>query len=406
MDPKRTDWNENCKVIYHPKWLRRWRKDPFSVPPIYVEISPAGACNHRCTFCAPEVLNYRPNYLPLDVYAKCFDDMRRIREEDPDGLGFHSIQVAGEGEPVLHHDLPEICRLIRSAGMDLGILTNGVLMRENILDRVVPLVNGYLQVSINAGKPETYSKIHRTKIRDWDLVWKNIDSAVAIKQKLGAAECDIGINMTLLVKETMEPDGSIVPANWQEMEELVKKAKDSGIDYISIKPYSQDHYSKETARRYGDMKYGDLLEEIFGIAKRLVEQYSSQGFEVVFRFSRFEEYEQAVREYPICLSTPTLWAYIQSDGTVLSCSQWTNPEFVLGNINTESIKDIWFGERRRRHFDFVNNVLDISKVCRITCHPDKENLFLYRIQSLSDEEFEKLISELEKRPPVKRKNFI
>ena len=49
---------DSQKIGFHPDWIRRWHCDPFSVSPIYIEVSPIGLCNHRCTFCAKEVMGY------------------------------------------------------------------------------------------------------------------------------------------------------------------------------------------------------------------------------------------------------------------------------------------------------------------------------------------------------------
>lgn len=403
----REKWIENPKVVHHAKWLERWRKDPFSAPPIYVEISPVGWCNHRCTFCSPGFLGYPKRFLSLEVLSRCFEEMRQIREEDPDGLGFKSIQLAGEGEPALHKDLAEICKRARTAGIDVGLLTNGIPWAKGLIQKVIPWVNGYFQISVDAARPETYVGIHKPSggTREWSVLWRNIERMVEAKRILGA-ECDIGVNMTLLVQEVLEEDGTVIPANWLEMEEFVKNARDAGVDYASIKPYAQDVYNKETARRYGKMSYVNVLDEIFKVAGRLIEKYSSPSLEVVFRFSRFLEYEQESRGYPVCLATPTLWSYIQSDGSWLSCSQWTNPDFVLGNIYADSVREIWYGLRRRKHLDFVLNQLDISRVCRKTCHPDKENRYLTRVGNMSDEEFKQELRRLEKLPPTRRANFI
>ena len=388
-------WIENPKVIYHPAWLKRWRQNPFSVPPIYIEISPVGWCNHRCTFCAVEMLGYPKNQLNASLLSRLLLEMRRMREEDPDGLGIKSIQYAGEGEPTLHKDLARIFRDTRKAGIDIGMLTNGTGLTAKLSREIIALVNGYIQISINAGMPASYAKIHRVPKRHWDLVWRNLDKAIKIKQELGAVECEIGANMTVLI-----------PDNWLEMESLVKKARDCGLDYVSFKPYSQHLYSKETAKLYGGMSYKDVMEEILETGDALVRRYSSDSFEVIFRFSRFKDYESEERGYLTCRATPTLWAYVQSDGALISCSAfWTDKRFILGNIKNQSFKEIWYGEIRRKHLKFILENLDISE-CRKTCHPDKENIFLNSTTNLSDSEFGLMALELKKIPPAKRANFI
>lgn len=403
---KRLSWIEGAKVIYHPKWLRRWRKDPFSVMPIYLEISPVGMCNHRCTFCAPEMLGYPNRSLSLDMMRRFLSELHELREEDPDSLGVKSIQYAGEGEPTLHKHLAEIFLLTRKAGIDIGMLTNGTGLTERLAERIVPLVNGYIQVSVNAGTEESYRKIHRAPKGHWELMWKNIERAVKIRECLGARECELGINMMVLTKGSIERDGTMIPPNWPEIEQLVKRAYDSGVDYVAIKPYSQHLYSRETAKHYGGMSYTEIMDEIFRVGEALQARYNSERFEVVFRFSRFREYEEKDRGYAVCRATPTIWSYIQSDGLWLSCSAfWTDARFALGNIKNESVREIWFGERRRAHMKFVAQHLDISE-CRKTCHPDKENRLFTKLADFTDSGFEAAVSEFQTLAPPKRANFI
>lgn len=402
----RRGWIESPKVVWHEAWLRRWRRDPFSVMPIYLEISPVGMCNHRCTFCAPEMLGYPNRELTVPVLEKFLRELRELREQDTDGLGVKSIQYAGEGEPTLHRNLAAIFRLTRDAGIDIGMLTNATGLTERLSEQIVPLMNGYIQVSLNAGTKESYAKIHRTIPQHWDLVWKNIAQAVRIRERLAASECDIGINMTVLTERSLEQDGSIVPPNWPEVELLVRQAKESGVGYVSIKPYSQHLYSAETAKRYGAMAYGEMMDEIFRTGEMLKARYASDNFEVVFRFSRFADYETADRGYITCRATPTIWSYIQSDGLWLSCSAfWTDSRFALGNINEQSVQEIWFGELRRKHMRFVEQELDITE-CRKTCHPDKENRILNQVVGVSDVKFESLLGKFRQAVPPKRVNFI
>ncbi len=242
----------------------------------------------------------------------------------------------------------------------------------------------------------------------WDLIWRNLEKAVNIKHNLEINECEIGANMTVLIQETKDHqrNDSIVPANWQEMELLTKRAKDCGLDYVSFKPYSQHPYSFETAKLYGKMSYREIMDEIIAIGEMLIKKYGSNDFEVIFRFSRFEDYEKEQRNYLICRATPTLWSYIQSDGTWISCSAyWTDERFHLGNINSQTISDIWYGQKRKEHLNFVLNELDISQ-CRKTCHPDKDNQYLHQINDFSDEEFNAEIDKLQSQAKPKRFNFI
>lgn len=404
----RKDWIENPKVIYHPEWLRRYRQDPFSVPPEYLEYSLDGRCNHRCTFCAPEILGYPNRQLDEQVVIRTLQEFKQMKKEDPNRLGVGAIQYAGEGEPTLHKGLAHIVKATREADIDVGLLTNGTGLTEKLAREMLPFINGYLQASINAGTAESYSKIHRAPINHWDLIWRNLDGAVKIKHELGATECDMGANMTVLVKTTIDHQrgNAVVPANWQEMELLIQKARDCGLNYVSFKPYSQHMYSQETAKLYGDMSYKNLMNEIVTTGEALMAKYNSDDFEVIFRFTRFEEYEQEDRGYCTCRVTPTLWSYIQSDGAWISCSAyWTDSRFILGNINTQTVREIWYGQRRLEHLKFVLNDLDISE-CRKTCHPDKENRYLDRLSKFSDTEFSQELIRIQDIARPKRANFI
>lgn len=406
----RKDWIENPKVTYHTEWLKRFRQDPYSLPlPPYFEQSPVGMCNHRCTFCAPEMLGYPNRQIPIEVWAKRVQEMKELRDEDPNGLGAKGIQFAGEGEPTLHKNLPEMLKVTRDSGIDIGLFTNGTGLTEKMARGIIPHINGYLQVSINAGTAESYAKIHRTPTTGhWDLIWRNLDKAVKVKNELGAVECDMGANMTVLVKETLDHqrDNMVVPANWQEMEALIQRARDCGLNYVSFKPYSQHMYSKETAKLYGNMSYKTLMDEIVATGEALMAKYNTDDFEVIFRFSRFEEYEKENRGYCTCRVTPTLWSYIQSDGTWISCSAyWTDERFHLGNINTQTLREIWYSQKRLDHLKFVLEELDITE-CRKTCHPDKENQYLHQLSQSSDSEFQGEVHKLQLIQKPKRANFI
>src|SRR3989339_1566175 len=111
MDKYRID---SHKLMYHVSRINDWLEGKI-IYPIYVEISPSGACNHRCTYCALDFMEYKPRFLKTELLKKRLFEMGQ--------LGIKSIMYAGEGEPLLHKDIADIINHTRKAGIDLAITT-------------------------------------------------------------------------------------------------------------------------------------------------------------------------------------------------------------------------------------------------------------------------------------------
>ncbi len=96
MDPFRID---SHKLLFHPERVAAWRAGE-DIAPIYMEVSPAGACNHRCRFCGLDFMGYQARFLDSELFKPQLEDMAR--------LGLKSVMYAGEGEPLLHRHIAEL----------------------------------------------------------------------------------------------------------------------------------------------------------------------------------------------------------------------------------------------------------------------------------------------------------
>lgn len=341
------------KIFYHKDRIEEWLEGSKKVYPIYMEVTPFGGCNHKCKFCAVDYLGYKTESLDEHILGERLSEMGE--------LGIRSIMYAGEGEPLLHKGLSRIISNTKNSGIDVSITTNATPLTEKFVEESIVNVT-WIKASIDAGKAETYAKVHGTREEAFEFVWRNLENAIKIRQKysLNPVEHTFGAQMLLL------------PENADEAIIFAKRAKDIGLDYAVIKPYSQ--HKKSETHIYENISY-DKYMEIDDELKEL----NSKNFETIFRKKTMNELKKDKPEYPKCLSTPHFWAYIMANGDVYGCSAYLgDKKFCYGNINENSFKEIWLGEKRMENMDYVNRVLDIGE-CRRNCRMNHVNNSLWKV---------------------------
>lgn len=340
---------DSHKLIYHVNRVNQWLKGK-SICPIYIEIGPCGACNHRCIFCALDYVGYKKRFIDKDVLKKRLKEMAEY--------GVKSIMYAGEGEPLLHKDFEEIIFYTKEVGIDVAVTTNGVFFNKRLAEKCLAHLS-WIRFSINAGTSLTYTKVHCCNASDFDRVIKNLKNAVKIKKEK-KYPCTVGVQFLL------------IPQNYKEVTTLAALLRDVGVDYLIIKPYSQHPMSHHRLNK--DFHYRDY----FYLNEEL-KRFSNKDFKIIFRIHTMKKIEEKKKLYKHCLGL-SFWAYIDSAGNVWACSAYLeNPKFLYGNIYERTFKEICESEKREKIIKFASTKLDTLK-CREVCRLDEVNIYLWDLR--------------------------
>ncbi len=166
----RVDWHlARCRMTLTPKlrsYQRRVRQSRMVARaikskhhPILAHIIPMRRCNLSCAYCN--------EYDKVSDPVPTAEMLRRIELLAKLGTGI--ITISG-GEPLLHPDLDEIIRAIRSHGAIATFITNGYLLTPERIQRLNRAGLEHLQISIDNVMPDEVSK-KSLKVLDRKLEW-------------------------------------------------------------------------------------------------------------------------------------------------------------------------------------------------------------------------------------------
>ena len=118
----------NLKIFAHAQALNDMG-DGKRIAPIYIRIKPTNYCNHKCYYCS-----YADNALGLRDSVNRQDQIpwEKMQEivADMKIMGVKAVTFSGGGEPLVYPYIVESMQGILDAGIDLSIITNGQLLKN------------------------------------------------------------------------------------------------------------------------------------------------------------------------------------------------------------------------------------------------------------------------------------
>lgn len=326
MNPYRPD-----KIDLHTEFIKEVARGNHP-PPIRVQLVLSDLCNQDCSFCAYRMEGYSSNEMffqrdELDnivsrnpkrllTAEKALEVVRDCKE-----MGVKAIELTGGGEPTVHPHLDDVIRLTKESGMDVGLVTNGVRLKPSTIALMAQRgVESWIRISIDAGTPETYSRIRRVSPSHWDQVWRNVALAAEMRRSVADSPLVLGVSF-ILTKD-----------NWREVKLAAEIARDAGVDSFRVAPIFQNE---------GDAYFAQFSQE----ARQCCDEAKSLATE---KFTVHSQLMKRIGE--LTAGSPTesnclyqrAATYIGADMNVYRCCVNAYNELgKLGSIANQSFRQVW-----------------------------------------------------------------
>lgn len=337
------------KLIHHLEILNKWKKGE-TIYPIFVEISPTDACNHKCVFCAYDYLERKHNFIDAEKFKNTCDELHK--------LGTKALFYSGEGEPLLHKELPNIIEHVAKLGFDQALNTNGVLLTGDRIERIVPHMS-WIRTSVNGVSETDYANVHKVDKKYYNVVLNNLENAANFSKQRNLKTA-IGVQCIYLNQPI------------DDLKNHIKRIRDTGINYVSIKQFNE--HPSNPFKLDAPLPNPDEL--------KALEALSTDDFQVTIRLEL--ETREWKRPYTRCLALP-FFAEIVANGDVYACGPHLGEkDFCYGNIYDSDFKSLWSTQGRSAVEEHVCSIKDLDKTCMPNCRLDQINRLLWDLQNPPD----------------------
>lgn len=274
-------------------WAHKLGRTRLSYAPIFVWIEPTNRCNLKCPQCPTgEGLRRERGDMTIDVYEQI---LGKLKQTPPLLLTLHLA-----GEPLLSKNIFEMIRMAKAAGMQTTLSTNATPLSEETSRRLIEAGLDSIRLDFCADK----EKFEQVRLgASWERTYANI----------------IGL---LKAKSEMNAERPIV---------RVKDVSSSGASHSErVKRMGQ---LKNMFREYPIKGFSSL--EIHNWAGTFAAEHDGLG----------KNRHRRKQLHPCS----HLWTSIAitCDGLVVPCCRDLECECVLGDLKSQSLDEIWNGEKLR-----------------------------------------------------------
>lgn len=318
------------------------------IGPWVIEMDPTTACNLACHDCiSANLLNQG------GIDRERIKDLAREFKE----MGVRAVVLIGGGEPMAHAEFGTLLDYFHEVGIHVGVTSNGTLI-ERYLDRLAEKTK-WVRISVDAGSEEVFQEF-RPSPSGRSLFSTVMDGMRELgKRKKGK----LGYSFLVLSKTA---NGEVTHTNVYDIAKAAHLAKEIGCDYFEVKPsFDMMHFL---------VNHSESVHEVVRDQLRQIAPLASDGFRIISPYTLGEALEGTSvqrKEYTRCLVSD-IRTVVTPSGVYVCPYHRGNLNMRVGDINKDSMQNVWFGDKRAATMRRVNPSIH----CSFHCIRHNSNLLL------------------------------
>ncbi|MEW6075882.1 MAG: radical SAM protein [Candidatus Omnitrophota bacterium] len=285
--------------------------------PVELIVNDTLRCNLRCVMC------------PLPKTRRYADmDFRLFRKIAAEGFPYAAeVTLSVAGEPFMNRNFFRQLDLIEQYKVTLSLFSNATLLpQDKKLLRVIKNL-GTLFVSVDAATQKTYERIRRGG--SFKNVINNIQRFNACRSALPVRGRPLLIFWLVLMRSNVE-----------ELDSYIQLALRLGADGIG---FSHATISENKIRKESLVFHKGLANAQLALAKQALASCGLRIWAFPPPFSSVQNKKIAVSLKPCRFAWER--AVIELNGDVYPCCAPNREGLLMGNVNTQCMRDIWNGSR-------------------------------------------------------------
>jgi len=311
--------------------------------PLSVLVEVTSKCNLSCRMCNI----HHNNRSGIDISQKLLEITYILAEVA------NLIHSYGLGEALIRKDIVEIVGNYKLKGAFVSIVTNGMLLKEDISRGFVEKSLDSLALSIDSANEKIFKDIRRGA--DLNIIKKNIKVLNEIKKSKNKNKPDLAMNVV------------IQKSNFYELADIIRLAKELGIYYVTFSPITtHEHISEiqDEAITPETLDWQGVLKRCFQEGERNNITINAERLYCILNGLFPEDFYKDKVPCP----EPFRFFGIRANGDVYPCCNWdvNSPlENIEGIDSVGDIIKIWRSERWKELREAVikNNYPEICRKC-------------------------------------------